>query len=175
MSVDDQTVEPLLKISRIASELDSLGVFDFVLEFLKDEKSLSEVIDFFLKNTDKLQRITELMNLVLDEKRFDALKTILKDVELLKHTFSEEELSSFLLKAKQLIDTAQMLAPLFSSLSKEELSTLVDLLKAFLSVKNVQPVKGIRGLLRALSDEEVAKGLGVFMEFLRILGKKMLN
>jgi len=105
MSVDDQTVEPLLKISRIASELDSLGVFDFVLEFLKDEKSLSEVIDFFLKNTDKLQRITELMNLVLDEKRFDALKTILKDVELLKHTFSEEELSSFLLKAKQLIET----------------------------------------------------------------------
>jgi len=68
-----------------------------------------------------------------------------------------------------------MLAPLFSSLSKEELSTLVDLLKAFLSVKNVQPVKGIRGLLRALSDEEVAKGLGVFVEFLRILGKKMLN
>ena len=88
-------------------------------------------------------------------------------------------------KLERLLDLAPRLLEFVERLDEEKLEALEKLLDLAARLAGspctehalgaleaqVEPVKGLRGLLSALGDEEVARGLGRMIEILRALGR----
>ena len=109
---------------------------------------------------------------------YEAADTLVYTIARLISTIDTDKLEKLLDLAPRLLDLIERL----DDKKLEALERLLDL-AAQLSAspcteealgaleKPAEPVKGLRGLLSMLKDEEVARGLGRMLEILRALGR----
>jgi uncharacterized protein YjgD (DUF1641 family) len=141
------------------------------------EEKLAELSKTLMEHADELQ---SLLDQLLELKRSGVLDAIMIVVnrfeELIHYLFQDPALFRLLsigvdgtlgamskLEAPDIINMRATMQELVVRLGKNASPDLVA---------NPKPVKGIRGLLSALNDPDVQRGLGVVFALLKMLGKQ---
>jgi len=169
-------------------EVDSLGVFDIMLELLKDDRTVSALVDAVItygtpERLSKFKVIIGLLDRVeeRDTKVAGEVISLLRELENdpLWDKLKSARFRSELAELVDILGLAIPLRPVIYEISRllsdgdtgTRLTKLVEQIAA-LKPEDTEPVKGLRGLLRALGDPEVQKGLGYIFGLLKLLGKE---
>lgn len=181
---DAQFIEKGLQL---LEEIDSLGVFDILLELLKDDRTVSALIDTVVtyatpERLSKLKAILVLLDRIgegdgdIAAELLELLRDLRQDPlwDRLKSAKFRSELTEALDILQAILPLKPVIVEISSLLSEkatiERLSKLVPQAAA-LKPESTEPVKGLRGLLKTLGDPEVQKGLGYIFALVRIIGK----
>jgi len=111
------------------------------------------------------------VTLKLEKHTLETLVDVLNTVEFLKNYVNDQVIS----------DVSKLLGPLFKLLNAVSSTDLIDVLERALQEPSLDkaimdpPKVGLWGLLSALRDKEVQRGMGILIELLRAIGKAAME
>jgi len=111
------------------------------------------------------------VTLKLEKHTLETLVDVLNTVEFLKNYVNDQVIS----------DISKLLGPLFKLLNAIASTDLIDVLERALQEPNLDkaimdpPRVGMWGLLSALRNKEVQRGMGILIELLKAIGKAAME
>ncbi|MEL9990785.1 MAG: DUF1641 domain-containing protein [Thermoproteus sp.] len=141
------------------------------------EQKLAELLKTLAENADELQKLVEQLIELKRTGVLDALMIVVNRFEELIHYLFQDPAVFRLLSIGvdgTLGAMSKLETPDILNIKATMQELLVRLGKNATpdAIVNPKPVKGIWGLLNALNDPDVQRGLGVAFELLRILGRQ---